>query len=49
MRLRLWVKIVLAILGVLAVIMFIKWDKDQYDKCMKYTNGNEIICKDSNR
>ena len=49
MRLRLWVKILLVALGIYGLIMFAKWDNEQYEKCMEYTKGNIRLCKDSNR
>ena len=44
MKLRLWVKCLLGIILVFGIIAIINWNKQEYDKCMNYTNGNKIIC-----
>lgn len=45
MKLRLWVKCLLIVLGILIIILLVKWNQKEYDKCMKYTNGNISICE----
>ena len=44
MKLRLWVKILFVILIIISILGFIAWDKQEYEKCMDYTNGNRTIC-----